>query len=94
MSDIDRAAELAVSRALASFVAEIKQAADEGVTEALERVGIAADDPIEVQRDMAFLRDWRKGASAIGRKGALTAVGIVAAGVLGVLWLGIKALFS
>lgn len=92
--EIEQAAQKAVSQALARFAGEVRQAADEGVTAALERVGIDPDDPVAVQRDLAFLRDWRTTTASVRKKGILTAVGIIVAGVLGALWLGVMALLG
>ncbi len=87
-------AQAAVSRLLAGFVTEVKEAADEGVTAGLERVGISSDDPTEVQRDFAFLRDWRTTTAGVKRKGLLAATGFIVLGTLGALWLGLKELFG
>jgi len=73
---------------------EIRGQVDEGVSDALTRVGIDMGDPIEVQQDMSFVRDWRKTARAVKRKGAITAVGILVTGVLGAVWLGLKSMVS
>ena len=72
---------------------EIRQQVDEGVTDALTRVGIDTHDPIEAQQDAQFVREWRKTTAAVKRKGLITAVGVIAAGTLGALWLGLKELF-
>lgn len=92
--EIEELAQQAVDRALPCILAKVRQAADEGVTAALERVGINPGDPIEVQRDLAFLRDWRHTAASVRRKGLLTAVGVLVAGGLGLLWLGLRAILA
>lgn len=89
-----QAAQEAFSQSLSAFTTEVKDAAAEGVTEALERLGINPDDPTEVQRDMAFVRDWRTTTDGVKRKSLLAAVGFVVVATLGALWLGIKELFS
>ncbi len=76
------------------LIRQVRDAAEEGVTAALERVGINSDDPLEVQRDMAFVRDWRTATASIKRKSLLAGVGVLVAGSLGVLWLGVKELLS
>lgn len=88
-----QAAQEAVSQTFARFRAEVKEAADEGVTAALERVGIDPNDPTEVQQDFAFLRDWRITTRSVRRKGILTGVGILVAGAMAAIWLGVKALW-
>src|SRR5690606_5933127 len=39
--------------------AEIRRIVSETVTETLMRLGIEADEPLDVQRDMQHLRAWR-----------------------------------
>lgn len=73
---------------------EIRQQVDEGVSDALTRVGIDSSDPIEAQQDAQFVREWRKTTSAVKRKGLLTAAGILVAGTLAALWLGVKGLLG
>ena len=60
---------------------EIRGQVDEGVSDALTRVGIDMGDPIEAQQDMSFVRDWRKTARAVKRTGVLTAAGIPVTGL-------------
>jgi hypothetical protein len=73
---------------------EIRTKVDEGVSDALTRVGIDMSDPIEVQKDMSFLSDWRKTTKAVKRKGAITAAGILVTGILGAVWLGVKSMMG
>lgn len=70
--------------------AEIRKIVAETVEQTLTRMGIQAADPLEVQRDMQHLRSWRVSTETIKRQGILTAVGIVTAGILGMIWLAIK----
>ena len=70
--------------------AEIRKIVAETVKETLTRMGIPADDPIEVQKDMAHLRAWRESVSTVKRQGLITAVGIVTAGILGLIWVSVK----
>ncbi len=73
---------------------KIREKVDEGVSDALTRVGIDMDNPIEVQKDMSFMRDWRKTAKDVKRKGMLTAAGILVTGILGAVWIGIRSVLS
>jgi len=70
--------------------AEIRKIVAETVEQTLTRMGIEASDPMEVQRDMQHLRSWRTSTETIKRQGILTAVGIVTAGVLGLIWMAVK----
>lgn len=67
-----------------------KAAATEAVHEAFQRLGVDIDDWTEVQRDMAFIRSWRESSEAVKRQGLLTAIGILVAGVLGLVWLALR----
>lgn len=70
--------------------AEIRKIVAETVKETLTRMGIEADDPFEVQKDMQHLRGWRTSTETVKRQGLLTAVGILTAGVIGLIWMAIK----
>lgn len=69
--------------------AEVKRIVSEAVTETLTRLGIDADDPIEFQKDMAHVRSWRQAKETVVKQGLITAIGIVTAGILGLIWLAI-----
>lgn len=73
---------------------EIRQQVDEGVSDALTRVGIDTSDPLAAQKDAQFVREWRNTASAVKRKGMITAVGLLVTGILGAIWLGLKAMLG
>lgn len=53
-------------------------------------LGIAHNDPIEMQKDFQHLRDWRESMEQVKQKGMLTAVGILVTGALAAIWLGLK----
>ena len=87
-------AQQAAERTVDAMRGEIVQAVDDGVTDALTRVGIDPEKPLEMQRDMQFVRDWRSTVSSVRKKGLLTAVGLIVAGLVSALWLGMKSLLS
>jgi arginyl-tRNA synthetase len=60
------------------------------VGETLTALGIEHDDPIEVQKDMRHLREWRTSTENIKQKGYLTMVAISVSGTLGLVVLGLK----
>lgn len=70
--------------------ADIKRIVSSTVAETLLTLGIDADDPIEFQRDMQHLRQWRESMATVKRQSLMTAVGILVAGFLGLLWMAIK----
>jgi hypothetical protein len=69
---------------------EIEEIVQRTVEQTLIRLGVAVDDPIEVQKDFQHLRDWRVSMDQVRRKSFLTAVTIITTGMLGALWLGVK----
>lgn len=69
---------------------EIRRIVAETVKETLTRIGIEADDPLEAQKDFQHLRSWRTSTETIKRQGLLTSVGIVTAGIVGLIWMAIK----
>ena len=69
---------------------EIRKIVAETVDQTLTRLGVDTENPIELQRDLQHLRDWRLAAAAIKRQGLISAVGIIVAGILGLMWLGLK----
>lgn len=69
---------------------ELKKIVSEAVSETLLKLGIDASDPVELQKDMAHLRAWRESVATVKRQSLVTAVGIVIAGMLGLLWLGFR----
>lgn len=69
---------------------ELKDLAKETAHEVLRGLGVDVDAPLEFQKDMAHVRDWRKSSEAVKSAGLLAAIGVVVTGTLGALWLGIK----
>ena len=87
-----RAAQVAVDRSRAEMMADVRSAMRDVMDDALRRLGVDPGDPIEMQRDMGFLREWRGTVAGVRKKGLMTAVGVLVAGALGALWLGLTAL--
>lgn len=76
------------ARALAKVAAQT--AAREVLHELFVTLGVDIDDPTEVQKDFAFVRNWRVSADAIKRQGMLAAIGVVVVGLLGLIWTALK----
>ncbi|TGP25904.1 hypothetical protein EN828_10515 [Mesorhizobium sp. M2D.F.Ca.ET.185.01.1.1] len=70
--------------------AEIRRIVSETVDQTLTRLGVDTENPIEFQRDLQHLRAWRESVATVKKQSLITAVGIVIAGALGLLWLGFK----
>lgn len=69
---------------------ELEEVIEKSVKRAFVSMGIDVDNPVEVQRDMQHLRDWRMLTDAIRTKGIMTIVGIIVAGACAALWVGVK----
>lgn len=69
---------------------DVKRIVQDTVAETLLKLGVDAEDPIEFQRDMQFVRSWRDSASTVKKQSLITAVGILTAGILGLIWMAIK----
>lgn len=79
---------------LAAISSAAEKAAEEAsrkvIQETLLALGINKDQPLELQKDMSFLRDWRTASDEVKKKSIMTIVGILITGALGILWLGLK----
>jgi hypothetical protein len=69
---------------------ELQTLIAESVKQTLIQLGISSDDPIEMQRDMQHLREWRKSMESVRSKSFLTLMTILLSGVTAMLWLGFK----
>lgn len=61
------------------------------VDETLIRLGVDAKRPLDLQQDMAFLRDMRAAHQKVKTKGILVLVGLVVSTFAALIWLGLKA---
>lgn len=78
----------ALTRAIA------KEAAKQAVDELMTRLGIDNANPLDMQRDMQWLRDTRVGSEKIKEKGVLTLIGAAVLGGAAILWVGVKQTFN
>ncbi len=68
-----------------------KRAAKEALVEFFVALGVDISKPadvLEMQRDFQHLRDWRVGVETVKAKGLIAAIGIVATGLLAMLYSG------
>lgn len=68
---------------------DMKKLVAETVAETLLKLGIDTDDPLELQKDMQHLRAWRESMATVRRQSLITAIGILTAGVLGLIWMAV-----
>lgn len=73
---------------------EVRVLMRETVRETFLMMGMKVDDPIEVQKDLLHLREWRITMEKVRSKSMMTAVGMAAAGVVAAFWIGIKDVFG
>lgn len=69
---------------------DITKIVERGVVNAFTRMGIQADNPIEMQRDFQHLREWRTTMESVKKKSILTLVGMVITGALALVFMGVK----
>lgn len=73
----------------AELRALIRDGVAEGVKEALLPLGLDISTPqgiLEAQRDIQHLRAWRQATETAKRQGLMTAIGIIVAGIIGLIW--------
>jgi hypothetical protein len=73
--------------------AEVTAVAKTAVREMLTALGVDEEDPIEMQKDLAHLRRWRRSVEAVERRSIVTITGILVTGVVGALFIGIREIF-
>lgn len=62
---------------------ELKTIVASTVLDTLTKLGVDSAEPLETQKDMAHLRNWRRSTETIKQRGMVTAVGFVIVSVLG-----------
>lgn len=70
--------------------AEVRKLVADTVAETLLRLGVDTTDPVELQKDMAHLREWRQSVQTVKRQSLITAIGILTVGLLGLIWAAIS----
>jgi hypothetical protein len=69
---------------------EVRALVRSTVKETLTTLGVDEDDPLEVQRDLAWVRDVRKASASARAKAGTALIGLLVAAVAGACWLGFK----
>ena len=73
---------------------ELKEIVSESVHETFTLLGLDHENPLEMQRDFQYLREWRTATEKIKTQGIYTIVVILITGLCGALWLGFKQIVS
>lgn len=69
---------------------ELRQLVRSTVNETLLGLGLESSNPLALQRDLQFLRQWRQSTEAVRTKAMITVVGFVVTAVCGILWMLFK----
>lgn len=70
--------------------ADIRKIVADTVKETLTKLGVDTENPLEYQKDQAFVRSWRNSSEAVKRQGIITAIGIITTGLVGLVWMALK----
>lgn len=68
---------------------KLKSIISVAVSEALIRIGLNVSDPVELQKDMAYLRSWRQLVQTSGKRAWFTTMGIMLIVVIAAFAVGI-----
>ncbi|MEH6345002.1 MAG: hypothetical protein V7785_07955 [Bermanella sp.] len=68
----------------------IEASAEKGVGKALISLGVDVGNPLEVQKDLAFVRRQRQASEQVTKLARRTIISLVIVGSLGVFWAGLK----
>ena len=60
------------------------------VKETLETLGFDMDDPVEIQKDIAAIRTWRKTMEKVQARGFMSALTLAALGILALIIVALK----
>lgn len=71
--------------------AEVRQIVRETVRETLITLGVDMTDPLELQADLRFLRQWRRAQDAMTTKALATLVGVLILGFVALVVTGFVA---
>lgn len=73
---------------------ELQGLIGETVKSTLLNIGIDACDPMEMRKDMMALRGYRQSTDIVKRQGLIAVVGIATVGLLSVLYVGFRDIFT
>jgi len=72
----------------------IRATVKETVRETLSEIGMDSTHPLDLQRDMSFLRDLRVARDSVTVKAMLVGLGVIVTAALGAIAVGIRHWFS
>ena len=68
---------------------EIQTIADQAVEKTFVRLGFQTDTPIEIQKDIAYLRKSRQGSEAAAKYTKHAVIGVFVSGIIYTIWQGV-----
>ena len=75
---------------LNEITAAIEASAAKGVGKALLSLGVDVDNPLEVQKDLAYVRKQRHASEQVTKLARRTIIALVIVGSLSMFWAGFK----
>jgi len=66
----------------------------ETVHETLTELGVEHDEPMEMQKDFQHLREWRVTMEQAKSKSVMATIGFLVAGMVALIWMGVKTFFN
>lgn len=73
---------------------ELTTLMEAAVGNALTRLGVDVNNPLDMQKDFQHLRDWRTTVDMVQRKGVLVVVTMLISGLVAAVWIGMKAMIQ
>ena len=73
---------------------ELRTLMHDAVVDAMSTLGIDARNPMDVQKDMQFVRELRLTSESVKKKALITLVGLLVIAGAGAVWIGIKSLIG
>lgn len=93
---VEKAVEEAISHSTNRFVSreDLRDTVRLTVQETFVRMGVDGSDPLSLQKDFMYLREWRETADAVRRRGFMTLAAVAVSGLLGAVWIGVKSMMG
>lgn len=73
-------------RVVALTEADVERIVEKTVNDTLLKLGMSVGDPIEFQKDMHFVRGWRKSSESVKRQSFMTVMAVLTTGTLGLIY--------
>lgn len=71
-----------------------RETAHETVRETLQGLGVDMSDPVAVQHDFAFIREWRTVWASARKRAIIATVGVLVSAAVGAVWIALRGFFA